>query len=179
MRLVASLFLAVLLAAWSVHATVLVRQNVATTSSATIPVTLASGTTGTTTLGSSATSATTTGAALPLVVAATNLKVVHGSASWQVQLRATAATGLVGGITPDSITLGINNGGVPQTIVLTSASTYPLTTGAVTLSSAGPDISITSLGVCLGTCALTLQVLLFPSGQTSPAFTYSYSLSVT
>lgn len=179
MRLVAGLVVALLLAAWSVHATVLVRQGVATTPSAAVPVTLAAGTTGTTTLGASATSATTTGAALPLAVAATNLKVVHGSTSWQVQLRATAATGLVGGLTPDSITLGITNGGAPQTLVLSSLSPFPRTTGALTLSSAGPDISVTSFGLCLGTCVLTLQVLMSPAGQTSPAFAYSYALTVT
>jgi hypothetical protein len=156
-----------------------VQQPITTNPSAAVPLTLAAGTVGTTTLGASATSATTTGAVLPPAVTATNLKALHGSAAWQVQLRATTASGLVGGITPDTITLGLTNGGTPQTIVLTSLSTYPLTTGAVTLAAAGPDLSVTSSGICLGTCPLSLQLLFSPVGSSSPAFAYGYSLTVT
>ena len=179
MRLLAPLAIALALTATLAQGTVLVRNSIAASPSAAVPVTLAAGTTGSTTLGSSATSATTTGGTLSAVTAATNLKVLHGAASWQVQLRVTAASGLVGGVTPDTITLGILAGGAPQTVTVTSTTPLPVTTGAITLSSAGPDISVTSLGVCLGTCPLTLQILFTPSGNTSPAFTYSYALSVT
>ncbi len=168
-RLAAGLLL---LAALTVDATLVIQQTVTTTPSAVIPVVLTSGGNPTTTPGTSGTSAVTTGADLPLTGSITTLQINRGTGAWSVQLRVTGASGVGLG---EAATVALV-GGTTEALVLTPSTSYPVMTSAVTLPSAGPDIVVTAAGL-LCTCTFTMQLLLFPPGATSPALTYSYTLT--
>lgn len=165
----------------------LVQQTVSTQPAAAVPVTLAAISGVNTTLGASLTTANV-GSATPLVLPllgspADTLRIVRGNANWTVQLQVTGTSGLTGG---DSVTLTLA-GATTQSIAVTSGTSLPATSAAVTLASNGSNITVRAasgvpiVGGCggLGTCTLTMQILLQPVAGTSPAVAYPFTLRAT
>lgn len=175
------LLLAVALA---VDASLLMQQTVTATPNAKIPVVFQANGGMTTVLGTNATNATVNGVSLLLSSTVNTLRIIHNvSLNWSMQLKVVSATGLSG---VDLITLGLKVDTTTQTVALTSGTSYPQTTGAVTLPLTGPDGNVTALsstaivGGCggVGSCSFVMQVLFAPPGATSPALIYSYTLNV-
>jgi hypothetical protein len=191
MRGLARAILAVALLAWAVDASLLLRQDANISPSASIPAVFASNDGITTILGTDATSATVNDLVLLLATTADTLRIASQSnVDWSVQLTILSATGLQAQSLPlvvgDNLIIGITNG-TAQTVTLTSATTYPQTTGFVTLAPGGPQLNITARNTAIAgcggasnSCTVTMQALFTPSPTSGPAprLAYNYTLNI-
>ncbi len=161
----------------SVLAAQSVREDIDTSVANAIPVTLASVGAGSTSLGASATSASTTGVTLPLSGSTNVLSVVHGVKSWSVTVRLVSASGL-GAL--DNAIVAINDGTTTRNQVIVVLGVVTQSQGtALTLSSAGPNITILTSGSVVGTATYTLRVQMVPTSGTGAVLEYAYTLGVT
>lgn len=169
----AGLIAVALLLGVSAEAAVSIRHDANVTPSNAIPVTLAAGTSGTTLLGASATSASTSGI-VPGAVSLEALKVMPGAAGWRVQVRVTGTTGISG---LESAIVAVV-GGTTQTLTILPGTSFPVTSGAVTLPIGGSPLSITIATViaCVG-CTLVLEFRIMPPSDSAPLLVYPYTLA--
>lgn len=169
-----------------VDAGLFVQQTVTTTPAATVPVTLAAIGGVNTVLGASLTNASvgaTTPLPLPiLALPADALRIVRGSANWTVHLRISGASLSAG----DSVTVSLFNG-TSTGLTVTPATSLPTTSSPMTLSSTGSNLTVRAasgipvLGGCggLGSCTLTMQILLAPAAGGGPVISYPFTLRAT
>lgn len=140
-----------------------------------LPVTLtAVPLTGTTVTAS--TVATTTGF-VPGLVGASTLTVARQSPNdWNLKLAVTSATGITGG---ETLVLAIVSG-TTQTISLSSSTTFPQVTSAVTLNAAAFAVTAATLNLVSGchACSATVELRITPAGGASlPSFVYPYTIT--
>ncbi|HET6398761.1 MAG TPA: hypothetical protein VFH47_04335, partial [Candidatus Thermoplasmatota archaeon] len=128
-----------------------------------------------TTTGESGTSATTTGV-LPLLNAQLNvLKLQRAGGAWDARL---VLTGVTGEISTDLVTVQLA-GATTSTQVVVRLGEDQTTGAPVALDAATGTVNVLTFGTCLGTCTLTMSIVLAPKGGAQPVLTYSYVLTVT
>ena len=179
---------AVLLLALVADGALNVQQTITTNPAAAVPVTLAAIGGVNTTLGTSLTNASVgsvTAVILPILASPADvLRINRGSTNWSVQLQVTSTSGLVGGV--DSVTMTMV-GATTQAVTVTSATSLPVTSSAVTLASSGTNITVRAssgvaiVGGCggLGTCTITMQIIITGQGSTTPVVVYPFTLRAT
>ncbi|HLF15908.1 MAG TPA: hypothetical protein VI796_00525 [Candidatus Thermoplasmatota archaeon] len=165
--------LLVLLVAGLAQGGVLLEEQVATSPSAAIPVTLAAGTSGSTTLGASATSAATT-ASLPVVGSITVLKVERATGSWSVRIEALSATGFS---VLESATVTLVGATTQAQVVVTAGSLTQSTGSTVVLDGTTTTLTVLAAGTFLGTGILDMRIVLVPSAGPQPDLRYDYDLT--
>lgn len=142
------------------------------------PVAMAAGASGTTTLGTSLASAATTRAGLPVSFQQV-LVLQKDTTDWDVRIRLDQASGF-GAL--DSATVQLSDGIATANQVVVSLGSVTQSIGSIlTLAASGSDLSIRVVGTktSAGPLVLSMTVLVVPSGDSLPALSLPYTLTIT
>lgn len=125
---------------------------------------------------SAGTVATTTGIVPPLIVPVSVLSMARQSPNdWNVVLAVTGATGIGTFLAvPENLIIAIG----AQSVTLTSGTTYPQTTPAVTLNGSGQTLTLlTTSAVGCHSCVVSAELRITPTSGPLPSFVYPWSIT--
>lgn len=120
--------------------------------------------------------ATTSGIVPPLIIPTSVLTMARQAPNdWNVVLAVTSASG-IGTFLAISENLVVSLGA--QSLSLTSGTSYPVTTSAVTLGASGLTLTLlSSSAVGCHSCAVSAELRITPTSGSLPSFVYPWSIT--